>query len=354
MLVALNSHWKVPVAYFLINGLSSQEKANLVNTTLSYIHDTGVCVKTLTFDGAATNISMANCLGANLSLSQIKPLFDHPVTNEKIHIFLDPAHMLKLCRNTLGDWKELYDHNKNIIKWNYFRKLVDLQEKSNLHAGCKIRQRHINYYKEKMKVKLACQTFSNSVADAFEFCSKVLKLVDFDNVDSTIIFCKTLNNIFDFLNTRNFLSKGTYKKPLKINDELNIKHFIEESINYLKGLTVIVKGESQPLVQSTRKTGFVGLIVCLTSVENFYYDVIKTKVLDFFLTYKVSQDHLELLFSNIRSMGGFNNNPTPTQFEAAYKRLIVHVELKVSSQANCTVQDYTPILTVSSSKNPKY
>lgn len=52
-------------------------------------------------------------------------------------------------------------------------------------------------------------------------------------------------------------------------------------------------------------------------------------------------------------MGGFNNNPTPTQFEAAYKRLIVHVELKVSSQANCTVQDYTPILTVSSSKKSK-
>jgi len=52
-------------------------------------------------------------------------------------------------------------------------------------------------------------------------------------------------------------------------------------------------------------------------------------------------------------MGGFKNNPTPTQFEAAYKRLIVHVELKVSSQANCTVQDYTPILTVSSSKKSK-
>jgi hypothetical protein len=111
-----------------------------------------------------------------------------------------------------------------------------------------------------MKVKLACQTFSNSVTDAFEFCSKVLKIVDFDNVDSTIIFYMTLNNIFDFLNTRNFLSKGTYKKPLKINDELNIKHFIEESINYLKGLTFIIKSESQPLVQSTRKTGLLDLL----------------------------------------------------------------------------------------------
>jgi len=29
MLVAINSNWKIPVAYFLVNGLNSQEKANL-------------------------------------------------------------------------------------------------------------------------------------------------------------------------------------------------------------------------------------------------------------------------------------------------------------------------------------
>ncbi|XP_008180972.1 uncharacterized protein LOC103308755 [Acyrthosiphon pisum] len=49
-------------------------------------------------------------------------------------------------------------------------------------------------------------------------------------------------------------------------------------------------------------------------------------------------------------MGGFNNNPTASQFEAAYKRLIIHTELKVSKEANCQVLDCTPILTVSSNK----
>lgn len=34
MLVAINSNWKIPVAYFLVNGLNSQEKANLVCTVL--------------------------------------------------------------------------------------------------------------------------------------------------------------------------------------------------------------------------------------------------------------------------------------------------------------------------------
>jgi len=82
--------------------------------------------------------------------------------------------------------------------------------------------------------------------------------------------------------------------------------------------------------------------------KNFFVDVIKTGNLDFFFTYKISQDHLEILFSNIRST--FNNNHTASQFEAAYKRLIIHTELKVSKEANCQVLDCTSILTASSNK----
>jgi len=73
--------------------------------------------------------------------------------------------------------------------------------------------------------------------------------------------------------------------------------------------------------------------------------------MDFLLTYKLSQDHLEMFFSAIRSKGGFNNNPTAAQLEAAYKRLIIHTELATSSEANCLPIDRTNILTISSSAN---
>lgn len=349
MLVALNSHWKVPAAYFLVNGLSSQEKANLVNTVLSFIHDTNVSVKTLTFDGTAANLSMATHLGAQLSFPDLKPYFEHPETKQKVHLFLDPAHMIKLCRNTLGDWKVLYDEDKNPIKWDYFVKLVNLQDKVGIHAGTKIRDRHINYHKEKMKVKLAVQTFSISVADAFEYCCNSLKMDDFKNVEHTAKFCKYINNIFDVLNTRNFLSKSDFKKPLFPNSENHIK----KSIEYIKNLKVPVQNFPnmyESVITSKRKTGFMGLIICLTSIENFFDDVIKLGTLDFFLTYKISQDHLEMFFSAVRAKGGFNNNPTASQFEAAYKRLIVHNEIIVSNGANCEPQDLTPILFVTSSK----
>jgi len=67
LVVALNSHWKIPVGYFLIHGLTAEEKANLLKTGLINIHETGAVVKTLTFDGAASNISMAGHLGADLN-----------------------------------------------------------------------------------------------------------------------------------------------------------------------------------------------------------------------------------------------------------------------------------------------
>jgi len=115
------------------------------------LSDTGAIIKTLTFDGATPNIAMAKQLGADIPNN---PTFNHPITNEPIHIFLDTAHMLKLVRNTLGDLKYMYDQNNDKFEWSYFYKLVERQENEGLHLATKIRRRHINIFKEKMKVRL--------------------------------------------------------------------------------------------------------------------------------------------------------------------------------------------------------
>ncbi|KAL4103319.1 hypothetical protein QTP88_018696 [Uroleucon formosanum] len=268
MVVDINTSWKVPIAYYLINGISAEEKANIILNCLQELDTTGVIIKTLTFDGAANNLSMASELEANLQYSE----------------------------NCLGDWKILYTTNGETIKWSYFKNLVNLQNESGLHSATKLRNRHIYYFREKMKVRLAVQTFSTSVANAILFCMNDLKLDNFQGADATIEFCLSINNIFDILNTRNFLSKGTYNKSINKRTKTEIFHYIEESIDYLAG-----------------------------------------------------QDHIEMLFSAIRAKGGFNNNPTVSQFEAAYKSIIVHSEIKSSSSANCMALDDTTILTVSSS-----
>lgn len=169
--------------------------------------------------------------------------------------------------------------------------LVKLQEETELHAGTKIRQHHIIYFKEKMKVNFAAQTFSCSVADAFQYCSESLKIKEFLSGGQTIKFCRTINDIFDFLNTRNFLNKSEFKKPLRKCDTFKINKFIEDSIHYISNLSVaIVKkvGGQQvrfkiSILESQRRTGFNGLIICLTSIKHLFSNLVLTNHLDFLL-----------------------------------------------------------------------
>ena len=97
------------------------------------------------------------------------------------------------------------------------------------------------------------------------------------------------------------------------------------------------------LVDSKIKTVFVGFLACLESVSNIFHQYVEQDLsLEYLLTYKLSQDHLELFFSTIRAKGGFNNNPTATQFKAAYKRLLVRHNARATG--NCTIGDKTAIL----------
>jgi hypothetical protein len=54
--------------------------------------------------------------------------------------------------------------------------------------------------------------------------------------------------------------------------------------------------------------------------------------LKYLLTYKLSQDHLEVFFSAIRAKGGHNNNNNPSaiQFQSAYRQMLVRHEINAS------------------------
>lgn len=124
MVTGIQSAWKVPIAYFLIKGLSATEKKDIVNTILESLHEAGVMIVALTFDGTCTNIATANALGCDIR-GNAKPLrtsFTHPSTDQEVYILLDPVHMLKLVRNTLHTQKVLLTSNGK-AKWEYIEKL---------------------------------------------------------------------------------------------------------------------------------------------------------------------------------------------------------------------------------------
>jgi len=55
---------------------------------------------------------------------------------------------------------------------------------------------------------------------------------------------------------------------------------------------------------------------------------------NYILTYKFSQDHIELLFACIRGRGGSNNNPNTVQFKYAMRNLLLKNSIVASSKAN--------------------
>lgn len=129
LVVGINESWKIAVEYFFINGINGEQKANLILQCLSMLHDCGFCIKSLTCDCAANNLSMIRFLKCNINNPEyLQTHFEHPISKHKVHVFLDPCHMLKLIRNTLGDYKCIVNKNGGDIKWDYIVALHELQE----------------------------------------------------------------------------------------------------------------------------------------------------------------------------------------------------------------------------------
>ncbi|KAL2099437.1 hypothetical protein ACEWY4_005917 [Coilia grayii] len=63
------------------------------------------------------------------------------------------------------------------------------------------------------------------------------------------------------------------------------------------------------------------------------------QVQQYVLTYRFSQDHLELLFNYIRASGRCNNNPTARQFQAIFRRLMVRCGVSASETGNVAALD---------------
>ena len=87
-----------------------------------------------------------------------------------------------------------------------------------------------------------------------------------------------------------------------------------------------------PLHRSRKKTFIVGFLATSTSILELSHLLLGSY--HYILTIRFSQDHIECLFSKIRRMGGYNNNPSSLQFKAALKRLLCKQSIQSSQAAN--------------------
>lgn len=348
MAVSINGHWKVPLGYFLVDGLVGEQRANLVRQSLLTAHEAGAMIVSLTCDGAPANIAMLQELGCNFAdIQNLQTTFKHPATNEPVAAFLDPCHMLKLVRNAFAHHKYFINQDGKVVSWAHIEALHDLQDKEGVHLANKLRRAHIEWQRQPMKVRLAAQVMSLSVATAIAEC-RAMCLRGFANSEATEEFLVIINNLFDILNSRS-MHQGGWKKPVNEQNVNNIKELFDSTIRYLSLLKE--PANRRNLIETGRKTGFLGFIICMNSLLAMYdFLICKKKILKYIPGHKICQDHLELFFGLIRAHGGHNDNPTSQQFQAAFKKVIVQNELSDVVSGNCQVLDRITILSCSSTK----
>ena len=347
MVVALDGSWKLSIGYFLADHLKTEEKSNILRMAFKKLHDIGVKAVSVTCDCPATNFSTLKKLGSSFDVSSLKSSFTHPSdVNQQVAVVLDPCHLIKLARNCLSDLKVLVDPDGKRIEWEFIKKLEEVQKTEGMRAGNKLKKDHIHWHRQKMKVNLATQTLSRSVADAIDFCRDSLKYPEFQGSEATTKFIRTIDSLFDIMNSRNIYGKGT-KSPMMESNHLQWNKIFSDALPYLSHISDL-KGTK--MIFSLRKSAFIGFILNIHSFQFLYISLVEAGKMKYLLTYKVSQDHLELFFCALRCRLGSNNNPTVREFKAAYKRLLLHQEIR-GNRGNCLLQDDTSLLTFQKSKD---
>ena len=360
MLVALNSNWKVPFAYFMVDSIDSQQQGILITRAFELLEEHSIIARSLTFDGERTNFSTVKLLGANVDVMSpnFKPYFKHPIkTDENVYIFPDPSHMIKNVRNSLGKtmkrnkkgellytapFKDEFDRK---ISFECIEKIVALQTEEGLRAGNKLRDRHVKYEENRMNVRLAVQTLSHSTFAALKYVQK--KYPNKFPVTGTPDYALHFNNAFDILNNNSPFGKTQYMKPINVSTIHDLEMKAETIINYIKQLKDY---NGKNLVSGTKKCGFIGFIICLKNVFSLFRDLNLKYKLRYLLTKKLLQDHLENFFCCVRMRGGFNDNPNGHQFACAYRMLVQHHQVKSLENANCVHIEDVPILSVTVNK----
>ncbi|XP_003477736.2 DNA transposase THAP9 isoform X2 [Cavia porcellus] len=315
--VGIFGHWRMPLGYFFVNRASGYLQAQLLRLTIGRLSDIGVTVLAVTSDATAHSVQMAKALGIHMDGDNIKCTFQHPSSSsQRIAYFFDSCHLLKLVRNAFQGFQSIHFIN-GTAHWQHLVELVALggQELSIMEG---IPSKLANLKNHVLKMNCAAQLFSESVASTLEYLLS-LGLPPFQNCIGTIHFLRLISNLFDVFNSRNCHGKG-FKKPLLPETFSEINHVLIEAKTIF--LTLSDTSNNQ-IIRGKRKLGFLGFLLNGESLNWLYQNYVFPKVVPFpyLLTYKFSQDHIELFLKMLRQRLVTNSSLTCMTFQKAYHNL---------------------------------
>lgn len=197
-------------------------------------------------------------------------------------------------------------------------------------------------------VRIACETLSNSAADAIDLLRNK-GVAGFEGSEPTTKFMRHVNNSFDVLNSKVDDAIG-FKRTISRDTKEEYFRYFDEAISYFQNIKLTPRGKS--ILRTRSRTPFFGFILDLNNFRSFFNQYVESNILSSVATFRFSQDHLELLFGCIRSMFGCNDNPSARHLESAWRKLLCLHQIQASDSANCANNDVgmLNVLNVSSRK----
>lgn len=153
---------------------------------------------------------------------------------------------------------------------------------------------------------------------------------NFHDCVGTIKFIKKIDEIFDFLNSRNSFGKGL-KMPIFLHNINFLQQRIEQKIEYLYTLMEL---DNNKLCTSRGRVSIISFEAAVKLILQIARQILIEPYFKYLMTNRFSQDYLELFFAQVRRRHSWNNNPNVLQFKAVMKNLLIKNSISVSTTSN--------------------
>lgn len=167
-----------------------------------------------------------------LEVTNEKPYFT--LNNKKYYMFYDIPHLFKSVRNNF--LRANFETPDGLVDFDVIREVYELDHGS-VTRMTKLTRSHVNPTRfELMRVCLATQTLSHTVAAAIKTCNqnKQLHRNSSEVAASTAAFVQKVNDYFDCLNSRVLTDKNPMKCALQVNN--GVWNKLKEMQEYLKSV----------------------------------------------------------------------------------------------------------------------
>lgn len=268
LLTGVNNNYRIPIGYFFVGTMTGAEMASLIRLAVEFTAAAGIRTISLNFEQKSNYRSMTTSLGCVFNVSQFNRLKTYfEVRNARIYVFPEIYGILESIENCLKERKTIY-YRKNSINFLF-------DEKNELEE---------NFHTRK--------------------------------------FWLNLRRIKEYFEIENFADKLKGQKERK-----EIYDFLQSMIKYFSRLKLSLN-ETDLIVKSRYKKGFIGLIVCLKSLFQIGLDFVRNRInAKNFPNFRLGQRHFNLFLNNFKT-----NNSTAYEFMTEYKKLFFTTKIKFSNE----------------------